>query len=362
MTNMIKALAVLGLLTGYCIASAQWSFDGSLDPAGSTMSETFAGSGNIEAGYAKVSGLQQAGVWSGSAASWQSFSPAGALASEILGMSGTQMVGNAETANANLLNAALWNGTAGSWINLNPSSTAYSNALATDGVTQVGFANYNALPNAGMWSGSSGSWVNLNPTVASQSEAAGVYGNTQVGWAVLDGTHHQASMWNGSAGSWVNLNPSGSQVSSANAVYGDTEGGEATVAGVAHASLWTGSATSWIDLNPTNSEESAINAMNASYQVGSAYLGQTDATIWAGSASSYFNLASLLPSNQFNATNATSVWTTNGVTYIGGYGELKSTGETVALLWQASAPEPASITCVALGVGILLRRRARLLR
>jgi hypothetical protein len=84
-----------------------------------------------QAGSANFGGVDHAGIWSGSAASWVDLHPAGATTSAVYGVSGGRQAGFARIGGSD--HASLWNGTASSWIDLHafaPAGFSSSSAVS----------------------------------------------------------------------------------------------------------------------------------------------------------------------------------------------------------------------------------------
>ncbi len=116
-----------------------------------------------------------------------------------------QQVGEAKVGGVN--GASLWSGTAASWVSLSPAGTSDSVAKGVGGGQQVGSAVVGGRNHASLWSGTAASWVDLNPAGVRESFAGGVGGGQQVGWvgwSEPEGYAH-ASLWSGTASSWVDL-------------------------------------------------------------------------------------------------------------------------------------------------------------
>ena len=173
----------------------------------------------------------------------------------------------------------------------------------------------NGIHRASLWTGSPGSWVDLHPSAGGFSEAFDVSGGQQVGWTkTSSGGSMHASLWTGSAGSWIDLNPAGSGDSRANGVLGGVQVGRAEVGGRYHAGLWSGSAASWVDLHGFLSGA------------------------WA-------------------ASEAQSLWISGTELCIAGYA-LSNSGESHAMLWCTTIPEPGSAVLLILA-GLLATARRR---
>ena len=216
--------ATLPVLASFLLASsacAQWTVT-NLRPAGSAESIALAGGGAQQAGYAIIGGIQRAGLWNGTAASWVNLNPFGSTQSKAYGTSGAQQVGVAIVGGVN--RASLWSGTAASWVNLNPAGSTQSEAYGTDGTQQVGGVSVGGVGRASLWSGTAASWVDLHPAGFSDSFASSTNGTQQVGFVSVVGVS-RASLWSGTAASWVDLHALLSAEYSSSAAYGISSDG-----------------------------------------------------------------------------------------------------------------------------------------
>jgi hypothetical protein len=110
--------------------------------------------------------------------------------------------------------------------------------------------------------------------------------------------------------------------------------------------LWTGTAASAVDLHPAQATASECLAVNNGVQAGDVMLIDPNdpnmnsisrAALWTGTAASFVNLHSFLPSNLYTST-ATGVYRAGGITYVCGYGFNTTTNRTEALLWTSVPP------------------------
>ncbi len=129
---------------------------------------------------------------------------------------------------------------------------------------------------------------------AGASLANGARGGQQVGQVEFPAINDSwACLWNGSAASPVYLNPPGTSFSRCFGMDATQQVGHAYIGPGYHASLWTGSATSWVDLNPPGAIDSRCFAVDGGQQVGEVGTngGYTPhASLWSGSASSWVDL------------------------------------------------------------------------
>jgi hypothetical protein len=320
-----------------------------LHPANATSSRINGIAANQQAGWARIGGVARAGIWSGTAASWQDLS--GGSYSHLSCTTGTRQMGDHTD------KAATWSGTASSVHRIvGAGGIQRSSILATAGEQHVGYAVfYDASIRAMAWTGPSDTQINLHPG-GIQSVAEATIGSRQGGYVWTD--QRRASLWSGTADSWMDLHPAGSRSSAVHAMAGDLQGGEAWFGdypGASHAGLWAGTADSWLDLHPAGMKSSIITAMIGSHQVGmvhagGAYQGESlyRASLWSGTAGSWFDLHRFLPPD-FISSQAQALWTDGSTTLVGGRAKT-SGGEDHALLWvllrQTNSPPVASADTV----------------
>jgi hypothetical protein len=193
--------------------------------------------------------------------------------------------------------------------------------------------------------------------------AFGTDGTQQVGEGATG-----AALWSNTAASAVNLSPTnpalGITSSTALAVSGTQQVGYGSGTGTDnnyHALLWNGTADSAVDLNPTQAGFTSSFAYdtNGDVQVGYAYAGPYTAAAWEGSADSFINLQSLLPSDiSWLQSTAYSI-DSSGNIYGVGITEVDGAGIEYAVEWSP-VPEPASASLLLIvGGAALLRRRRR---
>lgn len=287
-----------------------------------------------------MGGVKRACLWNGTAASWVELHPANAAQSYAYSASDTHQVGYADVDFAR--RASLWSGTSASWVDLHPSDALASIAYAVNGSQQAGVAEVMGTRRASLWSGTAASWVDLHPAGASSSEIRGMGADQQVGFANVGGNRH-ASLWTGTPESWIDLNPTGSTASEAFSTTDTQQAGYVVIDGIRRASLWSSTAASWVDLSPEGATESVANAISGTQQAGYVRLsgGPRKASLWDGTAASWVDLSSQLTGFWGN-TEAHSIWTEAGATYIAGYGQNWMTGRQEAILWIK--PEPHVLT------------------
>ena len=317
------------------LSSAQW-FAVSMQPAGPVGSFGQGGDGAIQAGYiqnAAPNNSPRAAMWLGSAGSWVDLHPAAASVSEAMDSRGGSQAGWAQV--AGMYVASLWTGSAGSWVNLNPTGALASWAYGCDGIDQAGLVDFGGVAHAALWHSTSASYVDLMPATSNSSVVWGMRGSQQVGQANIIGLNIHAGLWLGSAGSWLDLHPAVATSSRAFGTDGVQQVGEANIANATRASLWTGTAASWVDLTPFIGGISEAHGVDAGEQAGwcSAPFDIPRAFFWAGSASSAFDLSSVLPVN-YGTSKAASIWHSGGHTFVFGEAQNVTAGHDEAMLWE----------------------------
>ncbi|MEZ6235585.1 MAG: GC-type dockerin domain-anchored protein [Phycisphaerales bacterium] len=326
------------LVVGGCAvaAHAQWTVVNLQNPAWVQAQAQGVGGGQ-QVGWVQTGGTVasiRASLWSGSAGSWVNLHPASAVYSFANAADGEQQVGEAFFGAPS--HASLWTGTAASWVDLNPAGVTDSAAFDVDAGTQVGRALVLGY-HASLWTGTAASWVDLNPPptlgYGHASEAYAISGNRVVGYVVDVGGVMSASLWVG-GGAWINLHPPGNISSQAFGVDAAQVVGEVRVPDTSsHAALWTGGAGTWVDLYPGATVNSRATDVAGGQQVGYAQVGGWfHASLWTGTAASRVDLHSFLPAT-FLTSQAESIWTSAGVTYVAGHGYNTQTNREEALLW-----------------------------
>jgi hypothetical protein len=340
-------LAVLTLITS--AAHAQWAIT-NLHPAGATASSANAigpSPGGIqEGGAVTIANASHAALWSGSAASFVDLHPNGATSSGVYGVSAGQQVGAATVFNTTLPTA--WSGTA--------ASTQFLSTLDPG----VAYCVSNGMIGGDYTSGSAViacHWIGTTRTVDNGgSVVLGVDNPNRVGW-VRTGSFpfygSNALIWIGSSTSSTSLHPAGAYNSSATAVGGNQQVGRVSLSqfGQNHAALWTGSAASFVDLHPSPATASECLAVSNGVQVGDVMLIDPNdpnmnsisrAALWTGTAASFVNLHSFLPSNYYYST-AYGVYHAGGAggtTYVVGSAYNTTTSRTEAVMWTSVPPPP----------------------
>jgi len=212
-----------------------------------------------------IGAIPDAGIWTGTGASWTSLTPLGPSSS--IGSTGEGSHNGVQVGSVQR-HAAMWFGTAESFVDLNPMFAISSIAYDVHNGAQVGSANFGTFgfPRAILWKGTAASFRDLTSDVITSGEALGVYDFLQVGYIYDDTTSNQthASLWAGTSDSLLDLHaflPVGYTASRAEGVW-ISDAGVAYVAGWAvnslgnaEAKLWVGPAipepTSWLILVAT---------------------------------------------------------------------------------------------------------------
>ncbi|MGD0651105.1 MAG: PEP-CTERM sorting domain-containing protein [Verrucomicrobiia bacterium] len=198
-------------------------------------------------------------------------------------------------------------------------------------------------------------FIDLTPSGFSRSQATGISGGHQVGWGSgMDGNSH-AFLWSSTAASAVDLNPSGFTMSEAIGISGGHQVGSGYTGSSFHALLWSGTAASAVDLNPSGLTTSCALGISGGHQVGWGTLtsgGNTNALLWSGTAASAVDLQNFLPSN-YTYSEACGIDANGDIV---GWAYNSSTGQQDAMLWVL-VPEPATVSLLALGLGVLFMAR-----
>jgi hypothetical protein len=335
-------------------ASAQWSYV-NLHPAGATESRAIATTDTQQAGWARMSGAQHAGLWSATAASFVDLDPACATSSLGHATTGTEQAGYAFFGSLQL--ASLWSGTAASWINLNPTGATASYVLAMSGTEQGGWAVFDGVRAPGIWAGTAASWVDLSPDDNADGLVRDTNGTQQVGYSGAGGPL-RASLWEGTPESWVDLSPAGSTGSIAYATIGTEQAGGAIFSGVSEAGTWAGTPESWVSIHPVGAAESQVLGMAdttlGSVQVGYAAFAETvcptseratnpHAAVWSGTAGSFVDLHAVLPAN-YACSETRYVFSSGATLYVAGFAYNSTTAREEAILWINSATTTSTLT------------------
>jgi hypothetical protein len=344
------------LAVGASSASGQWTATILQDPVGFS-SAVQAVYGGRQAGW-----MDQAvpGIWSGSAATWQSLS-AGRYG-QVYAMYGDLQGGTYQPPGGGIW-ASLWRGTPESQTFLNPDGYFTSQVRGMWGNEQVGTAG-RMTPNgpaggACLWHGTAASFVLLHPAGAFSSQAVGTDGAHEYG-TVQFGNHIEAVMWSGTPESVVSLDPSLAGIASSHinaAGPGRQAGFVVTLGSREHAAMWSGSAQSFVDLNPNPTLQTDATGVCSTAVVGTftSTGPQWQPAIWAAPDFAFQPLPIPLG---FTSAFATCVEFYNGRYYVGGYALSGLGGYETAVLWT-NVPSPSVTSTAVLLCGLLAGRRRR---
>jgi hypothetical protein len=364
MRHLSIALATALCLSTTCRALTYIAVD--LTPSGVTGAAGLGLAAGQQVGdFTPAGGFNShAALWNGSADSVVDLHPAGWRETTAVDTNGVQQIGHGYVSSLDHYHALVWSGSAQSVIDLHPAAYGLSIGLAIAGDQQVGYAansSYIAAPkHAMLWHGSAASVIDLTPAYFSSAEALDTDGIHQVGDGVDEFGYTQALLWSGTAGSVVQLHQRYDGVfTSAVAVYCNQEVGHASAYGNpakfpgTHAMLWSGSPTTEIDLHPAGFNTSFATDTNGAVQVGYATSGGPHAVAWQGSADSFMDLHQFLQQGMFGSSAAYGIDAAGNI-----LGTAQDySGVQHAILW-VPAPEPTSLSSLALGIlPILCRRR-----
>lgn len=275
--------------------------------------------------------------------------------------------------------AILWSGTAASNINLTPSSFNQSYCFGVYHGQQVGWVEsvqyITTTQHAAFWSGAAATYQDFHPFALgfAFSKALGLFAGQQVGYVSsypypapnpLGGyeTGEHAVLWNGTAASAVDLHPAGFDSSAANATNGVQQGGWAYSAASAggshlHAMMWLGAAASAVDLHPAGYVDTRVNAMSGNLQVGEGWDGPSSdnssarhAFVWSGTAASVIDLNPFLPPGYKDAaaTGVDEVGNIVGYAYNTPPVGTALPADAIAVMWIPGAPKPWAISSVSI--------------
>jgi len=320
--------------------------------------------GQVAANGVMPGNQQHAVLWNAPLGDFADLNPtnlAGFTKSNVFATNGLQQVGagSGPFATGGFNHALLWSGTSDSAIDLNPSNLGFVIESYANGVAngqQVGYAYGPGTGNqnhAVRWTGTAASALDLNPAGFFDSRAFGTDGIRQVGAGAGNATGgiDHALLWNGTAEEFVDLNPTnltGYDSSRAVGVSGNWQVGTAkgpTTGDQDHAVLWDGTPDSAVDLHPSaDFMRSYAIATNGTLQVGFGLDVNYDsrALLWSGSASSFIDLATILPSEFFNSA-ATAIDSDGNVFGVG-----SASDGAHAIEW-VPVPEPTSLALAVLG-------------
>jgi hypothetical protein len=284
-------------------------------PAGFTKMEVYgAGDNGMMSGLVSGPSLPQAGYLTSTG--FRNLHPAGWFNSQILDSWGSTYHCGSGTPGVSVPPHALfWLG-GGSAVDMHPAGVEYaqSKALGGGGQLQAGFVEgdiacaqcgFNVTAHAASWSRTAMSFKRLHCTTHDDTYAYATDGVRFVGEGFNRNDHSlNAILWNSVTSFGTNIRPSGSVESSARAISGNQQGGfykGPATGNHPHAVLWTGTAASAVDLNPNSTFiTSGVTAIRNGLQVGSASPisapSKYQAIAWHGSAATWINLHSRLPS------------------------------------------------------------------
>lgn len=202
---------------------------------------------------------------------------------------------------------------------LTPPGSIGSDAFAVSGSLVGGWTENGGIRHAYVWDIASEQEYDLHPPAAvSGSNVGGLDGNRAVGMLGFGGGVTHAVLWDDVAeGSYVDMDPSSEPFrgSEAYALCGGSQVGRLNRG----AALWCGSAESYVRLHPDwipTALSSIAYGVSQNVQVGLVVFDipnantPTHASVWFGSAESFFDLHSLLdPAIIATAWRTTSGWT-----------------------------------------------------
>jgi hypothetical protein len=140
--------------------------------------------------------------------------------------------------------------------------------------------------------------------------------------------HGRATLWPSPDDSPIDLSPKGMSMSEVQALDGDLQAGMAFKGFRARACLWRGTAESFVDLTPKKFQTARALGATRGYQVG--FVREKDTTrdgsggsdnravIWQGAPDRWFDLHTLVDSDQYNASMALAIDVQGHVLRIGG--------------------------------------------
>jgi hypothetical protein len=355
-----SAAAAAALVLG-AHAHAQWTYTIMNPPGQPSAGANFINAGSL-AGFQGPVGTPRATIWTSyNPSSAVDVNPPNASQSQISRTVGTQSVGNAVI--GGVRQAALWQGTVFS--SLHPAGFALSYANDIDGANQYGFARENSgIDHAYKWSGTAASGTTIDPPGTRASRIYKAAAGRQVGsveYPPPDLGNRKAGYWSGTAASFVLLPESADTIASeAMAISPDGQ----SMAGYVQlssrpfntAALWQNGVTR-IDLNPAGHSSSGVSGMDAQFECGDANPGSGPrAALWQGSAASFFDLSTVLPSI-YTTSDAFDVYSTNTDVWVCGYAYNTGTSFFQAILWHNTIPAPSGASVLFVASACALRRR-----
>lgn len=355
----------LQLTAALCIAApaqAQWTYSVMNAPGQPSADILAINSGTLLGSQGPIA-TSHATIWTSyDPASTVDLNPPGATQSHVVFGPGPQYVGDATI--GGLRQAGMWNGAA--FTSLHPGGYANSAATTMDGTHQFGFATDTfGLEHAFMWTGTIASATRLDPA---GTRAAHIYASAagrQVGFVQYpppDLGNDKAGYWSGTAASFVLLPVPGNTVASAAACIspdGQSMAGQILNSAFNTAFMWQNSGAVQVPLNPAGHNSSAVYGMDARFQVGDANPGVGPrAALWQGSAASFFDLSSVLPST-YAVSQAFAVYSTATDVWVAGEAFNTGTNSFQAILWHNTIPAPGAIAVASLALATAARRRRR---
>lgn len=344
-----RAILFVGLTASTSQCFAAWVFVRLPLPPDAASVHVQGVQGYRRVGYVIMpNGRARAGYWNGSSNTWTYLTPESSRNQSAMDGGMPEQVGSIDINDVSY-HASLWKGSASTLLDLHPGPIAnYSAAFATADGQQVGGCQmYGGTNHASLWLGKSTTWVDLHPAWAYASGAGGVGDGIQVGHTKSQDNRLRACLWKGSSASAVDLHPAGKFNSYATGTDSGEQAGHVQMSenGPWHASIWTGSASSWRDLNPTGYQGSNVTRTFAGQQVGYAFpngSGKPRAGIWHGTPDSFVDLHFCVPP-EYDASDATGVWSDHLHTYVVGNLTNTNTGRAIPGMWIGPPPRNPNI-------------------
>ena len=223
------------------------------------------------------------------------------------------------------------------------SGYASSSAQAING-GRIAMTGYNSNGSAAAtWTISTSSRVALSVGAGiGSAEALAIDGNIVAGqaYSTSAGFYH-AYTWNLTSGTFLDLNPSGYDQSAANGTSNGAFAGDGITAGTSQALYWPTAQSTSTNLTPLIATDSTALAISNGVEVGSATIaasGHVHAMAWNGTASSYVDLHSPLPSS---LTDSVAV-AVSGTQVVGT--AYDASGAAHAILWNTAGTEYTDLT------------------
>ncbi len=367
---MKRFVVCLGLLVGSAAAFGDWvpeklGFWGPFNYV-SIKGATSAGFGGY--GAPDYANDFHALYWKTGEHAFTDLNPAGFYNSYVMRCTGDYQYGYGMTMDGNF-HALRWQGTAESAVDLHPGGQwNNSQIMGAFGENAVGICrtDFSGPAHAALWNATLSSFTDLTPAGAGGATPYACSPNSQVGVASFNGATH-ATLWHGTAESMVDLNPSWSNYSFGFFAAGNLQGGITHIydqwGGLqSRATIWHGTAESAIDLSSPGDLSSSLSDMAGDFQVGSETVfispyQYSHAVVWQGTAESAFNLQPSLSAITSGIYGSGALAVTEDGDIIGAVGS--SADGNFLVKWTHVVPEPSSIIVIALGLGVLLKRRRR---